>query len=105
MSAGSPSYPVGSADDIDGAHNYSLYWHGENGLFEKWHKPWTDMIGAAMPVTYYLLLNVNDLSNIDWTKKVRVRVKEGTAWGYIQKLTVTFTRQGVNPVKAELLIV
>lgn len=105
MSSGSPSYPVGSADDIDGAHDYSLYWHGDNGIYEKFHKPWLDLMAGAIPLTYYLLLNENDISNIDWTKKVRVRVKEGTAWGYVKKLSLTFTRQGLSPVKSELMIV
>ena len=105
LSGGSPQYPVGTPDDVDGAYDYSLYWHGTNGLFEKWHKPWTDLIGGGKDVTFFFLFNINDISTIDWTKKTRVRVREGSAWGYVKKLRVNFTRDGVNPVEAEMVIV
>jgi len=96
-------YPQGSADDLDGTYDYSLYWHGENGLYEKWWKAWVEMLQTALPVSYQLLLNINDVSNIDWTAKYRLRDETGEPLALIRKLRVTFTPTGMQPVQADML--
>ena len=48
---GLPDIPTGRSTDHNNLYNYSLKWDGSNGLYEKWHKPWVDVITAAKPIT------------------------------------------------------
>ena len=101
LNSGEDTYPKGEVNGVEG--NYSLLWEGTEGLFEIWHKPWIEMVEAGVPLTYDLLLTPLDLMRLDWTKRVRVRVREGYARAWIKKIRLTIGLDGIRSTKAEMI--
>jgi hypothetical protein len=101
--AGSGPYPMGAADDRQGTYNYSLHWHGEKGLYEKWYRTWYDMLATARVISYPLLLGIDDILGMQWDKKHRVRTEEGEILCLVRELRITIGTDGMEVVNAEMI--
>lgn len=51
---------------------YSLNWHGEYGLFEKWHRKWHDAQRYGKHCTVRLILPVSELLSFNFEEKIRI---------------------------------
>lgn len=52
--------------------NYSLSWHGEKGMYEKWWKSWARFEQRTFPVKFKVSFGIAELLNLDWSKKYRI---------------------------------
>lgn len=83
-----------------GSNEVPLIWEGENGLIEKYHKPfktWIEKDKLKLQGTF--LLNTIELHQLDITNKVHVNGRNF----YIQKLQYTLTNDRISPVEAHLI--
>ncbi|MEL6853054.1 MAG: hypothetical protein AAFP92_31380 [Bacteroidota bacterium] len=97
------TYPYASADDDAGNYTHSLFWHGQNGLYEKHWKEWTEAIATSKVAPYTLKLTETDLHEFSWIKKVRVRTYEGEAVGLVREMSYTLSDVGISAVSAEIV--
>lgn len=70
-------YPLGSYHNYDYDENrignYSLSWDGDDGLYNVWWKDYLNVISGSRTITIPVRLNLNDLLNLDFKKKIRIR--------------------------------
>lgn len=72
------NYPLGTWDinnhagsAITGAEK-TLRWAGSNGLYQQNYKAWLDLFKNTRYVERKTRLNIEDLLNFDWTKKIQI---------------------------------
>lgn len=95
-----PTYPQVEPDGYNGT--YSLFWYGLDGLFETWWKDWITFIQGSLRIQISFHLSVTDILSLDWKKRIRFRVREGYARGFLRRLRITITAQGITESTAEL---
>lgn len=97
------AYPQATCDDKLGAFNYSLFWHGDKGLYETWWKPWLDKLLRFRPITTQMKLDLVDLLNLAWETKVRIRAEEGEATGFMRKIDIEISQDSIKPASVEII--
>lgn len=83
-------------DQIAGAE-WSLTWDGEKGIYEKLWKNWLFFLTNRKIVKRRLLLNLSDIVNFRWEKKVRI----GNMLYFCNEMKVNFTASPDNKVEVE----
>ena len=68
------------------------------GIYEKFFKNWVKFISNSRLVTMPLQLTIEDICNLDLTKRKRI----DTAVYFIKKLSFNLTHKGISDAKAEL---
>ena len=85
-----------------GTAAHSLLWHGDDGLYQKFWKPWFDILDAGKPVSARLRLPVSVLTAFGFEDKVRILNMDY----FVRQLTVQqLTPEGFVLVDAELFSV
>lgn len=79
--------------------NYDLRWQGANGLYEKRYKSWLDFMSSAIPVQRKVSLNLADIRNLDYTRKVMIdHVKY-----YWTSIRLNATQKGLTDATVSLI--
>ncbi len=95
-------YPQGGIDDRDGDFKYSLYWHGEKGVYNTWHKRWMEAVLSNQPATFNSALDLVDLRTLKFELRHRFRTLEGDLIGFIRQIETVFTMKGISPSVLEV---
>jgi hypothetical protein len=102
------AYPYATHTEIDPVGNkigdYSLAWDGDYGLYQQHWKKYLDFLTNAKKVIRKINLNIDDLLNLDWTKKVIITDHEagGTSEYFIKKISVNISLKGIETSEVEL---
>ncbi len=101
------SYPFLSADDSDAGYTYSLQMNGANGLYNSFWIDYNTKRKKAKILQQDFNLSIVDIMNLDWTKSVRIRLREGDTITRIRKLEfdIQVDRDKLAPVNAELMLI
>ncbi|MFN4254530.1 MAG: hypothetical protein ACK4Q5_05950 [Saprospiraceae bacterium] len=78
--------------------NYSLFWDGQYGLYEKWWKEWLDFLSKTKKVERKIRLSAGDLAALDMTKKYRIHNVDYL----LGRVSVNITMRGIQPATVEL---
>jgi hypothetical protein len=87
-------YPLGGVDDEGGTYEYSLLWHGERGLYEKWWRTWTEWLAQAPLVQVRVLLTPLDLLGLNWEMPVWLASAEGRVRVLLKEIKLRITADG-----------
>lgn len=108
VSFGGSPLPFGSTSEHEYGSGLSnllgLHWAGDRGLYETWWKDWIAFLTTSRKVNYNLSLRPADLYRIDWTKRYRLPVREGYAWGLPRKIRLQINRSGIQSAEAEMMM-
>lgn len=100
-------YPLGSSNIYNAQEeiiaNYSLFWDGEAGLYEKWWKEWAEARMNSKTFKQAFRLALTDIMMIDWEKKYRIRTRQGDTNAFVKKINITLTNRGLSPAQAEMI--
>lgn len=99
--SGAPeSYPMLSTDTHNpsggAAWTYSLKWQDTGNMFDTWWRKWIEALQDGDNLTVMLDLNSNDVASLDWTKKHRIRVKEGEVRVLIKQVKLVWDAMGLR---------
>lgn len=85
-----------------GEAQYSLNWHGGNGLYEKWHRRWAEMLRNGKHGTQTFILPLATITSFSFADKVRV----GDMDFFIKRLRINkLLSKGRVEVEASLISV
>lgn len=96
-------YPLATNNNYDTfeqeieSAEWSLTWDGEKGIYEKLWKNWLFFLTRRKIVKRKLLLNISDLVNFQWEKKIRI----GNMLYLCNEMKVNFTASPDNKVEVE----
>lgn len=97
-------YPFASADDTDmegtEVGDYTLYWHGEKGLYKKWWEKYANFLLTTYHVEFYFLLDINDFLDLDLSKKIKVFDQRF----FIDKLSFDLNNQVTDKILVKALM-
>jgi len=77
--------------------NVSLLWIGEYGLYNVWWKNWHTFLQNTRTVIYNTRLTPGDLTNLDWSKKVRIEKHDY----FVKRIQITLTTTDIKPAIVE----
>lgn len=85
--------------------NYSLKWHGENGLFEKWWKPWIDFLNSTVPVEVDMIWEEKDLHEFDFLKALELWDEHSGGYHrfFIQEQKISVSMKGMEKARQKLI--
>ncbi|MBK8884540.1 MAG: hypothetical protein IPN67_19940 [Bacteroidales bacterium] len=96
-------YPLATNNNYDTfeqeieSAEWSLTWDGNRGIYEKLWKSWLFFLTNRKIVKRKLLLNLSDIVNFQWEKKVRI----GNMLYFCNEMKVNFTASPDNKVEVE----
>ena len=95
-------FPYASYDNINkynpsNSFDYSLRWHGESGLFNKFHKSFFEFLKNSLLFKFSLYLDNYSLLNIDLSKKYQC----GNFLFFFKSIEFTFSGSSIKNIKAE----
>lgn len=93
------AFPYESRDIKIG--NYSLYWNGEDGIYEKWYRRWHEMLLYGKPVKATFKLTVSDYLKFSQKDKIRIKGMEY----FVISDKPSFNSKGLRQVECELISV
>lgn len=78
---------------------YSLYWDGEKGIYNRFWKNWHTLLKRKKDVNRKIALTVRDLRNFSFADKVRIENQDY----FVKKMQVSLSSRGLEPVTADLV--
>ncbi|MEA3378028.1 MAG: Ig domain-containing protein [Nanoarchaeota archaeon] len=94
-------YPFANSDiynyDGDQIGNYALNWDTDNGFYNIWLKDWLNFLMATKRVKFNIDLNIQDLIDLDWTKKIYLE----NHYYLLKNIRIQFNQSGVKPAELE----
>lgn len=85
-----------------GEAQYSLNWHGQYGLYEQWHKKWSEMLRIGKHCTQSFIIPLSIITDFSFSDKVRV----GDMDFFIKRLRIKkLLSKGRVEVEASLITV
>jgi hypothetical protein len=96
-------YPLASPNNYNLEGNktgqLSLYFDGQDSIYEKLHKPWLDAIRTMRPVAFPTRLSAPDLSNLDWRNRIRI----GQHLYFLKSVQATLGAERIEISRAEYI--
>jgi hypothetical protein len=96
-------YPLASPNNWNREGNktgqLSLYFDGEDSIYEKLHRPWLDAIRTMRPVAFPTRLSAPDLANLDWRNRIRI----GPHLYFLKSVQATLSAEKIEISRAEYI--